>query len=372
MSLNNIIRNTLNEQLGGGGECETSTCNCVSTVLNLGYYQPNFPTNGLTWEENCWNDYGNVMGNNQTNNCTKVTCKPNQGCVNIPYSDPDWASTPFVGCSAMADCQAQHPNGCAPIDYYDCTSATGHQCGVVSYSTSYTNLTSCQTAFPNGCAPVDNYDCTNGTGNVCGLVSYQTSYQTLSSCQSAFPNGCQETCCDMWVCVNGGKFNKCCREITLCTLQGHSSPWSSGPGGFPWHLVESSSVPQKEFKKILMEAPWMCNMNWTSYFGIWLALTKQECMDGPSWSGVGPAAGHPGCGPCYIQADIDKTKFADDFEMSEFDPNTSNDILKGKDAEEALMKWKEEGRVKRVNEDFYKDITKLVEEIYITKNLLKS
>ena len=45
-------------------------------------------------------------------------------------------------------------------------------------------------------------------------------------------------------------------------------------------------------------------------------------------------------------------QFADDFEMSEFDPNTSNDILKGKDAEEALMKWKEEGRVKRESRQF--------------------
>ena len=184
-NIKSIIRSALNEQLGGGHECETSTCNCVATVLTFGYYQNNFPVNGMNSEENCWNDYGNVMGNNQTNNCVKAVCKPGRGCVEISYSDPQWASTPFVGCNAMADCQTQYPNGCDP-DYYDCTQATGYQCGSVNYATSHTTLTSCQTAFPNGCAPPpDAYSC-----DVINCTCYidPAGSMTLATCQAALAN----------------------------------------------------------------------------------------------------------------------------------------------------------------------------------------
>jgi len=338
MSLNNIIRNTLKEQIGGGGECETSTCNCVSSILSMGYYQANFPTNTLTWEENCWSDYGNVMGNGQTNNCAKVACKPNQGCVNIPYTDPDWATTPFVGCNAIIDCQAQYPNGCNPVDYYDCTQATGYQCDVVNYSTPHTSLGSCQTQHPNGCTPV-----------------------------------VQQTCCDVWVCVDSGNFNKCCKSLQLCKPVGGN--WGDNyPNGFPWNLVESTNVPPQEFKKILKEnllLEWMCNMDWVTHFGVWLSSTKLECQQGPPWISYQSIPGGQGCGPCNILAnDLDVTKFADN-ELN-IDKIKTTDTLKGKDAEEALIKWRDEGRVQRVNEDFYKNITRLVEDIYRTKNLLKS
>ena len=280
------------------------------------------------------------------NNCTpdeSWTCMGNNLCV-----DPGDGSGDYPTWQECMD-----DTECGDVESWDCD-GQGNCTDPGDGSGQYTSLTACD----NSCTPVDNYDCTNATGNVCGLVSYQTSHQTLSSCQADFPNGCQETCCDMWVCVNGGKFNKCCREISLCTLQGHSSPWS--PGGFPWNLVESSSVPQKEFKKILTEAPWMCNMSWSSYFGIWLGLTKQECMDGPSWSGVGPAAGQPGCGPCSLTPhDIDK----------KFDLDISSQHKE--DGVDKIKRWKKEGRIKPLNENFYKELIELVEDIHRTKNLLK-
>ena len=282
-------------------------------------------------------------------------CCKKWDCLNSVCNDYDDFTAPF---DTQQDCLTAYPTGCG--DSYDCVAETGNICGPVNYQSSYPTLGSCQAAFPNGCGPVDYYDCTNDTGNVCGTVSYQTSHQTLVSCQAAFPNGCQEICCDMWACVDKGKLNKCCRPISLCTLQGHPSPWSSGPGGFPWHLVESSGVPHEEFNKILnenllMEAPWMCNMSWSSYFGIWLGLSKQECIDGPSWSGVGPASGQPGCGPCAIQDD-------GEIEMKKMDIDTATNTFN---------KWKEEGKVEKLSEDFYKNTITLVEEIYRTQNLLK-
>ena len=314
---------------------------CLNSFCN-DYDDSNAP---FDTEQDCLNTYPTGCGDN-------YDCLPETGniCALVSHQ------TPY---STLGSCQAAFPNGCS-TDYYDCNNSTGNVCGIVTYQTPHSTLGSCQAAFPNGCTPVDYYDCSNSTGNVCGVVNYQTSYQTLSSCQSAFPNGCQETCCDMWACVKKGKFNNCCRPVSLCTLQGHPSPWSSGPGGFPWHLVESSGVPHEEFNKILnenllMEAPWMCNMSWSSYFGIWLGYTKQECIDGPSWSGVGPASGQPGCGPCAIQDD-------GDIGMEKMDIDTATNTFN---------KWKEEGKVEKLSEDFYKNTITLVEEIYRTQNLLK-
>ena len=187
----------------------------------MGYYQANFPTNTLTWEENCWSDYGNVMGNGQTNNCAKVACKPNQGCVNIPYTDPDWATTPFVGCNAIIDCQAQYPNGCNPVDYYDCTQATGYQCDVVNYSTPHTSLGSCQTQHPNGCDPVEEWDCNEDTGYQCGQTPGGL-HGSSAACLAAYPDGCapdayscNETTCTCYVDPAGSMTLASCQAALL-------------------------------------------------------------------------------------------------------------------------------------------------------------
>jgi len=287
--IKNIIKNISNEASASavppGGECEVSTCNCTSVLFGAPYYQDNFPISGQLWEENCWNDYGNVMGNGQTNNCTKVACKPGQGCVNIPYSDPDWATTPFVGCNAMNDCNTQYPNGCDPVG--------------------------------------------------------------------------PEICCDVWVCVGSGTNSECCVSLELCKPQG--APMDTNyPNGFPWHLVESSNIPPKEFNRILKEnliLEWTCNMDWSAHFGIWLGTTKQECLDGPSWSGVGPASGQGPCGPCAVTPTITKN-FDAEFAAT--------------DAENMIDKWKKEGRVRRLDESFYNNIISLVEDVYHTQKLLKS
>lgn len=199
-------------------------------------------------------------------------------------------------------------------------------------------------------------------------------FDTEQDCLALHPTGCgptgPEICCDVWVCVNGGKFNKCCKQVNLCKPP--NAPFDTNyPGGFPWNLVESSGVPPKEFNRVLKEnllLEWTCNMSWSAHFGIWLGATKAECMAGPSWTGVGPASGQGGCGPCNKQADMDKSvKFSDDENMK----IKTNDTLKGKDAEEYIKNMRDSGRIERLDESFYSDIVSLVEDIYHTKNLLK-
>ena len=97
-------------------------------------------------------------------------------------------------------------------------------------------------------------------------------------------------------------------------------------------------------------------MSWSQHFGIWLGATKAECIAGPSWSGVGPASGQPGCGPCTIQDD-------GDIGMEKMDIDTATNTFN---------KWKKEGRVRRIDESFYNNIISLVEEVYHTQKLLKS
>ena len=193
----------------------------------------------------------------------------------------------------------------------------------------------------------------NGSG-VCEAVdNINAPYETENDCLSSNPNGCQpvgpEICCDVWVCVSGGPNNECCKSLELCKPQG--APIETNyPNGFPWNLVESSSVPLKEFNKILKQnliLEWTCNMNWSVHFGIWLGATKQECLDGPSWSGVGPASGQGPCGPCA--ATPIKTKYFDKFDKE----------FAKKDTERMIDNWKKEGKVRRLDENFYNNIIKV-------------
>tara|TARA_R110000787_G_scaffold206233_3_gene316494 strand:+ start:2199 stop:3236 length:1038 start_codon:yes stop_codon:yes gene_type:complete len=263
---------------------------------------------------------------------------------------------------------------------------------VDDYSAPYTNPTDCN----NSCSPDESWDC-DGNGNCSDPGTGNGQYSSLINCEDACYTGewwcegnttckknpqhwmsptyptkqdCQqscgqEICCDVWVCVNGGKFKKCCKQVNLCKPP--NAPFDTNyPGGFPWNLVESSGVPPKEFNRILKEnllLEWACNMSWSAHFGIWLGATKSECMAGPSWSGVGPASGQGGCGPCNATPnDIDK--FKKDFDMD-------NNYAYKKDGKDKIKRWKEEGRVEPLNENFYKEIVDIVEDIYRTTNLLK-
>ena len=186
-NLKGVIKQILNEQWGGGGNCQISTCNCVSALLSTGYYQntPPDPPGVPGWEENCWNDYGNQMGaGGDTNNCVKVSCKPGRGCVNIPYSDPDWATTPFVGCNAMDDCQTQHPNGCDPVEEWDCNRSTGYICAQTPGGP-HASQGDCLAAYPNGCAPTDAYSCDPIN---CTCYVDPAGSMTLRQCQAALLN----------------------------------------------------------------------------------------------------------------------------------------------------------------------------------------
>tara|TARA_R110001583_G_scaffold25612_2_gene92643 strand:- start:2360 stop:3133 length:774 start_codon:yes stop_codon:yes gene_type:complete len=205
----------------------------------------------------------------------------------------------------------------------------------------------------------------NGAG-VCEAVNDMSApYETETDCLASNPNGCQpvgpEICCDVWVCVGSGTNSECCKSLELCKPQGASMD-TNYPNGFPWNLVESSSVPPKEFNRILNEnliLEWTCNMNWSAHFGIWLGATKQECLDGPSWGGVGPASGQGPCGPC-ASTPI-KTKYFDKFDK---------EFVK-KDTERMIDNWKKEGKVRRLDENFYNNIISLVEDVYHTQKLLK-
>tara|TARA_R110000796_G_scaffold116411_2_gene228934 strand:- start:1521 stop:2315 length:795 start_codon:yes stop_codon:yes gene_type:complete len=202
----------------------------------------------------------------------------------------------------------------------------------------------------------------NGLG-VCEAVDdINAPFDTEQDCLAVNPNGCAnsgpETCCTVWVCVGRGSNSECCKSLELCKPLG--GPWGTNyPGGFPWNLVESSGVPQKDFNKILKQnllLEWMCNMDWSAHFGIWLSNSKQGCLNGPGYQGVGPASGTPPCGPCMVSPDLDKG-----FEVD----------YSGDEAISMIDKWKKEGRVRKLDESFYTDIISLVEDIYHTKNLLK-
>lgn len=202
----------------------------------------------------------------------------------------------------------------------------------------------------------------NGLG-VCEAVDDANApFATEQDCLTVNPNGCEpvgpDSCCTVWVCVGKGTNSECCKSLELCKPPG--APWGTYyPGGFPWNLVESSSVPLKEFNKILKQnllLEWMCNMDWSAHFGIWLGLTKQECLNGPGYTGVGPASGQGGCGPCMATPYITKDFVAD---------------YSGDEAMDMINKWKEEGRVKKLDESFYTNIVKLVEDVYRTQKLLK-
>ena len=86
---------------------------------------------------------------------------------------------------------------------------------------------------------------------------------------------------------------------------------------------------------------------------------KKECLDGPSWSGVGPASGQGPCGPCA--ATPIKTKYFDKFDKE----------FAKKDTERMIDNWKKEGKVRRLDENFYNNIISLVEDVYHTQKLLK-
>lgn len=202
----------------------------------------------------------------------------------------------------------------------------------------------------------------NGLG-VCEAVNDATApFDTEQDCLNVHPNGCQPTgpdsCCTVWVCVGKGTNNECCKSLELCKPLG--APWGTYyPDGFPWSLVESSGVPPKEFNKILKQnllLEWMCNMDWSAHFGIWLGLTKQECLNGPGYTGIGPASGQGGCGPCKATPNLTKD-FAVDYS--------------GDEAIDMINQWKEDGRVKKLDESFYSEIVKLVEDVYHTQKLLK-
>lgn len=320
--------------------CEPGSCSCVPEIFGGG---------GAT----TYNTINDCINDN--NCCNRWKCDPQGSGLCEPIND---ANAPFA---TEQDCLNVNPNGCQ-VDYYDCTVATGNQCAVVNYTTSHTTLTSCQGQFPNGCAPVDYYDCTQATGYQCAIVNYSTPHTSLISCQTQNPNGCtpivQQTCCDVWVCVGSGTNSECCKSLQLCKPVGGN--WGDNyPNGFPWQLVESSNVPPQEFNRILKEnllLEWMCNMDWSVHFGIWLGATKQECLDGPSWSGVGPASGQGGCGPCLATPYIPQDFIAD----------YSDD-----EAIDMINQWKEEGKVKKLDESFYTEIVQLVEEVYHTQKLLK-
>jgi len=202
----------------------------------------------------------------------------------------------------------------------------------------------------------------NGLGVCESVDDINAPFDTEQDCLAVNPNGCAnsgpETCCTVWVCVVGAGNSECCKSLELCKPLG--APFETNyPGGFPWSLVETSGVPPKEFNKILKEnllLEWMCNMSWSTHFGIWLGATKAECKAGPSWSGVGPASGQPGCGPCMATPIKNKDVKVD---------------YSGDEAINMIDKWKKEGIVKKLDESFYTDIISLVEDIYHTKNLLK-
>ena len=287
-NLKGVIRRVLNEQIFGGYECETSTCNCVNAGLSWGYYQPNSPVAGLTAEENCWNDYGNAMppGSGQINNCNKVACKPGQGCINIPYTDPDWstncvaAGTCFEGCNAMNDCQAANPNGCDPLDDYECIQgpAAGLIC-VVQAGGSFTGpnaQTDCQTAVSNNVAPcnvtTDAYSCDPQT---CTCYVDPSGSMTLAACQAALLNPNSECYCnreDRWKCVKYYS-PKHGREICDCQ-QDPNGPFSNK------NLCEQALLnPQHKCYCGEGQGGWECNPK------------NGQCYD----SGIGPHANKAAC-----------------------------------------------------------------------------
>jgi len=170
-------------------------------MLSWGYYQQDSPVVGLNPEENCWNDYGNVMAGagRPVNNCVKVDCRPGQGCINIPFSDPDWGTAPFMGCNAMNDCQTQHPNGCDPVEEWDCNQSTGYQCSQTAGGT-FPSSSACLAQYPNGCAP-DAYSCNETT---CTCYVDPAGSMTLASCQAALLNPASDCYCnreDKYECV---------------------------------------------------------------------------------------------------------------------------------------------------------------------------
>ena len=111
-------------------------------------------------------------------------------------------------------------------------------------------------------------------------------------------------------------------------------------------------------------------MDASNYFGIWLALTKEECVQPPSWTTqTGDEA--PKCGPCLLRAPRDHDMEA---KMSstpkEKETKTRMNI---KEATQFFNKLKKEGGVNPItlNEEYYIEIAKLVEDVYRTRTLLK-
>ena len=105
-------------------------------------------------------------------------------------------------------------------------------------------------------------------------------------------------------------------------------------------------------------------MDWVVHFGIWLSSTKLACEEGAPWISFQSTQGGTGCGPCSAPITLD-----DKFALTPADAE-AKDVSKVKGVA-TLNKWKEEGRVKPINEDFYVNIVKLIEEVYHTQKLLK-
>jgi len=123
---------------------------------------------------------------------------------------------------------------------------TSNLCVAVDDHTApYTNPTDCN----NSCTPDESWDC-DGQGNCSDPGDGSGQYTTLTTCEDACYTGewwcegnttckknpphwvnptyptkpdCEQSCgadicCDVWVCVDKGKFNKCCKQVSLCLM----------------------------------------------------------------------------------------------------------------------------------------------------------